>query len=324
MDAGLTALVSLNVSNSRITKGGLQHLKPLKNMRSFTLESCKVTATEIRKLQSTALPNLKFRFAFYVCWSLIGRNSNMHRLIAELPLYLILGMLCGVVSVVFTRLVVWYTKFFEFIKEKFRLPAVFCPALGGLGLLAQLAAAKVVATALCKGSGLVGGLYAPSLMIGAAVGAIFGGSAAKLINSALLGNAVVSQPQAYALVGMAATLAYCLTRLIEHCWVLLLLPLVVVVVLNNSVGRAKAKPTNAGDDMDTDAFERFGIREDQKFPFLGKDRRDASRRCPGDEDYDPKTLYLPPHFLKNQTGGQVIFPNIQQCLLRLLLAMFIL
>ncbi|CAK9148932.1 unnamed protein product [Ilex paraguariensis] len=161
---------------------------------------------------------------------------------AELPLYLILGMLCGVVSVVFTRLVVWFNKAFEAIKEKFGLPAVVCPALGGLGagiialkypgilywgftnvdeilhtgktasapgiwLLAQLAAAKVVATALCKGSGLVGGLYAPSLMIGAAVGAVFGGSAGELINSAIPGNAAIAQPQAYALVGMAATLA---------------------------------------------------------------------------------------------------------------------
>ncbi|MBA0833148.1 hypothetical protein Goarm_017484 [Gossypium armourianum] len=161
---------------------------------------------------------------------------------AELPLYLILGMLCGIVSVVFTCLVSWFTKAFEFIKEKYGLPAVICPALGGLGagmialkypgilywgftnvneilhtgktlsapgiwLLTQLAAAKVVATALCKGSGLVGGLYAPSLMMGAAVGAVFGGSAAKLTNSAIPGIAAVAQPQAYALVGMAATLA---------------------------------------------------------------------------------------------------------------------
>lgn len=168
-----------------------------------------------------------------VRWSI--SNNGICCLNAELPLYLILGMLCGVVSVVFTRLVLWFTKFFEFFKEKFGLPTVVCPALGGLGagiialkypgilywgftnvdeilhtgksasapgiwLLAQLAAAKVVATALCKGSGLVGGLYAPSLMIGAAVGAVFGGSAAKLINSALPGNAAVAQPQAYALV----------------------------------------------------------------------------------------------------------------------------
>lgn len=155
--------------------------------------------------------------------------------LAELPLYLILGMLCGAVSVAFTRLVAWFTKSFETIKEKFDLPAIVCPVLGGFGagiialkypgilywgftnveeilhtgrtasapgiwLLTQLSAAKVVATALCKGSGLVGGLYAPSLMIGAAVGAVFGGSAAELINTAIPGNVAVAQPQAYALV----------------------------------------------------------------------------------------------------------------------------
>ncbi|KAL7103257.1 hypothetical protein ACP275_08G169000 [Erythranthe tilingii] len=161
---------------------------------------------------------------------------------AELPLYLILGMLCGVVSVAFTRLLDWFTDAFQFMKEKFGIPDVVCPALGGLGaglialkypgilywgftnvdeilhtgktasapsiwLVAQLAAAKVVATTLCKGSGLVGGLYAPSLMIGAAVGAVFGGCAGELINTAIPGNAAIAEPQAYALVGMAATLA---------------------------------------------------------------------------------------------------------------------
>lgn len=144
-------------------------------------------------------------------------------------------MLCGVVSVLFTRLVTWFSNAFEYIKERFNLPGVVTPALGGLGagiialkypgvlywgftnvdeilhtgkiasapgiwLLAQLATAKVVATALCKGSGLVGGLYAPSLMIGAAVGAVFGGSAGQLINSAIPGNNAIAEPQAYALV----------------------------------------------------------------------------------------------------------------------------
>ncbi|XP_058075637.1 chloride channel protein CLC-f-like isoform X1 [Magnolia sinica] len=77
----------------------------------------------------------------------------------------------------------------------------------GIWLMTQLAGAKVVATALCRGSGLVGGLYAPSLMIGAALGAVFGGSAAEIINSAIPGNVAVAQPQAYAQVGIAATLA---------------------------------------------------------------------------------------------------------------------
>ena len=55
---GLTDLVSLNVSSSRITAGGLNHLKPLKNLRSLTLESCKLNASDIKKLQASDLPNL--------------------------------------------------------------------------------------------------------------------------------------------------------------------------------------------------------------------------------------------------------------------------
>jgi CBS domain-containing protein len=211
---------------------------------------------------------------------------------AELPLYLILGMLCGAVSVVFSRLVTWFTKSFDFIKDKFGLPAIVCPALGGLGagiialkypgilywgftnveeilhtgksasapgiwLLAQLAAAKVVATALCKGSGLVGGLYAPSLMIGAAVGAVFGGSAAEIINRAIPGNAAVAQPQAYALVGMAATLAsMCSVPLTS---VLLLFELTkdyrILLPLMGAVGLAIWVPSVANQGKESDSSE---------------------------------------------------------------------
>ncbi|KAK2970286.1 hypothetical protein RJ640_021748, partial [Escallonia rubra] len=54
----------------------------------------------------------------------------------------------------------------------------------------------------------------------------------------------------------------------------------------------------------SDAAERFGMREAEKFHFLGEVRRDANKRRPGDLDYDPSTLYLPPTFLKSLTGGQ--------------------
>lgn len=53
-----------------------------------------------------------------------------------------------------------------------------------------------------------------------------------------------------------------------------------------------------------DAGERFGMREKDKFKFLSENRRDANKRRPGDENYDPKTLYLPPQFLNSLTGGQ--------------------
>ena len=56
--SGLTALVSLNVSNTRVSNAGLRHLKDLQNLRSLSLDSCRVTTSEVKKLQATVLPNL--------------------------------------------------------------------------------------------------------------------------------------------------------------------------------------------------------------------------------------------------------------------------
>ncbi|XP_028797259.1 DNA mismatch repair protein MSH6 [Neltuma alba] len=53
-----------------------------------------------------------------------------------------------------------------------------------------------------------------------------------------------------------------------------------------------------------DAADRFAAREADKLPFLGVERKDAKRRRPGDKNYDPKTLYLPPDFLKRLSDGQ--------------------
>lgn len=55
---GLTALVNLNVSNSRVSNAGLKHLKDLQNLRSLSLDSTRVTANEMKKLLATTLPNL--------------------------------------------------------------------------------------------------------------------------------------------------------------------------------------------------------------------------------------------------------------------------
>ncbi|CAM6117172.1 unnamed protein product [Calypogeia fissa] len=53
-----------------------------------------------------------------------------------------------------------------------------------------------------------------------------------------------------------------------------------------------------------EAAERFGGRLEEKFRFLGKARRDGSGRRPSDSDYDPRTVLLPPEFLKGLSGGQ--------------------
>lgn len=150
-------------------------------------------------------------------------------------MYILLGAICGIISVVFTRLVAWFTHVFDFVKVQLGISIAITPAVGGFlagtialrypgvlywgftnvdeilksgltatapgqGLLAQLTVAKIVATALCKGSGLVGGLYAPSLFIGSAGGAVYGSIIGKAINAALPGHNAVAHPQAYALV----------------------------------------------------------------------------------------------------------------------------
>nr|CAB3450911.1 unnamed protein product [Digitaria exilis] len=157
-------------------------------------------------------------------------------------------------------------------------PAFIVPAYE----LKSAAAAKVVATALCKGSGLVGGLYAPSLMIGAAVGAVFGGSAAYLINSAIPGNAAVAQPQAYALVGMAATLAsVCSVPLTS---VLLLFELTkdyrILLPLMGAVGLAIWVPSVVNQPNDS---EPSGFRTPRRgyYSISSEDRNGSSKRADG-------------------------------------------
>ncbi|XP_056169931.1 chloride channel protein CLC-e isoform X1 [Syzygium oleosum] len=164
----------------------------------------------------------------------------------ELPLYLLLGALCGLVSLALSRCTSYMLVIVDNIHEATGMPRAAFPVMGGLtvgiialaypeilywgfenvdillesgpfvkglsaDLLLQLVAVKILATSLCRASGLVGGFYAPSLFIGAATGTAYG----KLISSALsqlnpifhLSILEVASPQAYGLVGMAATLA---------------------------------------------------------------------------------------------------------------------
>ncbi|XP_047334362.1 DNA mismatch repair protein MSH6-like [Impatiens glandulifera] len=69
---------------------------------------------------------------------------------------------------------------------------------------------------------------------------------------------------------------------------------------NNSV--KKSQDSSGG--QTGNIADRFGTREAQKLRFLGEGRRDAKRRLASDEGYDPRTLYLPPDFVKGLSSGQ--------------------
>lgn len=165
---------------------------------------------------------------------------------SELPLYLLLGILCSLVSLALTRCTTIMLRGVEEIQRTGRIPKAVFPVTGGLAvglaalaypeilywgfqnvdillesrpfvkglsadLLIQIVGVKILATSFCRASGLVGGYYAPSLFIGAGTGMAYG----KLIAFAVSQSHPIFQaawfevasPQAYALVGMAATLA---------------------------------------------------------------------------------------------------------------------
>lgn len=146
---------------------------------------------------------------------------------SELLLYLVLGIVCAVFGVL-------YVKVFYKMRDGFRkipIPNFLKPAIGGLllGLLAMVvpqvlgsgygwvqaalygkmalwvmlvvALAKIVATSLTISSGGSGGVFAPSLVIGAMLGGAFGATAQIMFPM------LVQDPRAYVLVGMAGFFA---------------------------------------------------------------------------------------------------------------------
>ena len=185
--------------------------------------------------------------------------------LAELPLYLPLGLLCGATAIIFRGVSNRTTDLAGFLsdshaKSGFGIPRYAQAPLGGFALgifsifypevsyngfdnvnallttdvlqiykpelLVQLIAAKLIATSLCRSSGLVGGVYAPSLFMGAALGASYGGFLAHMDSMSNLIE--VAPPQAYALVGMAGVLA-------SVCRV----PLTAILLLFELTGNAK-------------------------------------------------------------------------------------
>ncbi len=150
---------------------------------------------------------------------------------AELAFYGILGILCAITAILFV--IIFYglrDKVFRPLKIK----PHFKPAIGGLlvGIIAiifpevlgtgygwtqiaingdivkmsiilmmVLVLAKIIATSFTVSSGGSGGVFAPSLVIGAMVGGAFGQIMALVFPN------IITQPGSYALVGMGSLLA---------------------------------------------------------------------------------------------------------------------
>jgi CIC family chloride channel protein len=172
-----------------------------------------------------------------IAYSLFGAVTGWQPLLAtprfhfehprELVLFLVLGILCALLGKL-------YVFVFYGLRDGFRrlgIPTMLKPALGGLllGLLAifvpqvlgagyglvqaalygkvalwvmlVVALGKILATSFTISSGGSGGVFAPSLVIGAMLGGAFGAVAVVLF------PAVVQDPRAYVLVGMAGFFA---------------------------------------------------------------------------------------------------------------------
>jgi CIC family chloride channel protein len=145
----------------------------------------------------------------------------------ELPVYVVLGLFCALVAVAFTTVLYRIEDLWEEIRFPEYLKAVlgglilgimglFLPHLLGVGygaidlallqelswwLLFLLIIFKILATSITIGSGGSGGIFAPSLFLGAMSGGLFGILAHALFPS------VTASPGAYSIVGMGAVVS---------------------------------------------------------------------------------------------------------------------
>jgi CIC family chloride channel protein len=150
---------------------------------------------------------------------------------SELVLYFLLGVLAGLSAVLFIKTYYTIEEWFQRLEKRFKIPVWSMPAIGGLlcGLVSMwvpelygfsyevinkaltgqetwenmiaVYLLKPVVAAFTVGSGGSGGMFAPSMKMGAMLGGMFG----KVVNILFPGMTAASG--AYALVGMGALTA---------------------------------------------------------------------------------------------------------------------
>ncbi len=145
----------------------------------------------------------------------------------EFPLYFGLGLFCALVGVAFTRVLYLIEDLFDDFKFPEYLKAIigglilgaaglFFPEILGVGygaidlalmqklgwwLLLVLIVVKILATSITIGSGGSGGIFAPSLFLGAMAGGFFGAVVHQFFPT------VTASPGAYSIVGMGAVVS---------------------------------------------------------------------------------------------------------------------
>jgi CIC family chloride channel protein len=212
----------------------------------------------------------------------------------ELGLCLVLGLLAGIVSTILIRTLYYIQDLFS----KISLHPVFKPALGGLAvgvmglfypqvlgmgyevitdalnsnlafnLLLILFFLKILAFSLTLGSGGSGGVIAPSLFTGAMLGGAFG----TVVN--LFFPETISEPGAYAMIGMGAVFAGTARAPLTAILILfemtrdysLILPLMFSCVLSNVMSNALYRES-----IFTEGLRRkgFKIRKGREVDIMG-------------------------------------------------------
>jgi chloride channel protein, CIC family len=195
-----------------------------------------------------------------------------HQLVSytEIIFYMVLGLLCALAARGFT---LFYFQVKQFFSKTLTIPTLMKPALGGLlvglisiripevlgngyeamelaltgnlfwGLALALVFLKILSTSLTLGSGGLGGIFAPSLFMGAMMGVAFGTGIHWLFPG------ITATPETYAVVGMGAVAAAVMQAPLTIILMLfeltndytLILPIMVACILSAFAYRTMAK-----------------------------------------------------------------------------------
>jgi CIC family chloride channel protein len=158
-------------------------------------------------------------------------NQNILAFYVELPAFLILGLLCGLIAVVLMRAIFWADTMGTALQTRWRIPrylrpmiagtllggvAIFYPHIIGVGyettsdaLTGRLVMheaivfvfIKIISVAITMAGRMGGGVFSPSLMVGAMTGLAFGIVATGIFPD------VSGEGTLYALAGMGAVTA---------------------------------------------------------------------------------------------------------------------